>query len=234
MTTATPAPATALAPLDRAPAAPAPLDRAPVGRAPAPPARAARPQEGAALAALLAAAFQEDPLTLWAFPDEEHRRRILPAFFRVFLDQALAWEGVLTTDALDTVLLFLPPGAWEQGEADGEAFAARLAEAVQDRAAVRRLEAITRLQAERHPRHRPHYYVSFAAAAPGRRRTGAVSVLLHHLLERVDAEGRAVYTEASSPGGAAAARRGGFTPFGEAIALPGGGPQLRPMWRGPR
>ncbi|MER7754505.1 hypothetical protein [Kitasatospora sp. NPDC097643] len=217
------------------PDAPAPTPAAAV-----PGVRPARAEEAPTLAQVLAVAFHDDALTRWAFPDDTYRARILPAFFRVFVDQCLAHQGVLTTDAVDAALLFLPPGVWEQPShlADDADHAARALDAAIDAAAhpesARRLAAITHLQARRHPRHRPHYYLAFLGVHPDARHSGAGAALLAAVMAEIDASGQAAYTEASSRGGAHLADIGGFTRFGEAIALPGGGPRLHPMWRGPR
>ncbi|MEU3573321.1 hypothetical protein AB0E96_33580 [Kitasatospora sp. NPDC036755] len=222
--------------------------------------RPGRPQERDALAAVLAAAFADDALMLWAFPDPEHRARVLPAFFRVHVDQCLAHRGVLvahhatdsaTGSAADGAdgpggpqdgeplgaLLFLPPGRWDDPRLHGGTAGAALAEAIDADGhgeSSRRLAAITRLQTLRHPRHRSHHYLAFVGVRPEDRRTRAGHALLHAFLTEVDTAGQAAYAETSSPGGAHLLAAGGFARFGEAIALPGGGPRLAPVWRGPR
>ncbi|WP_224282846.1 hypothetical protein [Streptomyces sp. LS1784] len=212
--------------------------------------RPARPGEESALAAVLAGAFADDALMLWAFPDPEHRARVLPAFFRVHVEQCLAHRGVLvahraTADSGPAcgdgkplgALLFLPPGLWENPGLHDGATTDALAEAIDapgHREAAHRLEAITRLQTLRHPRHRSHHYLAFVGVRPDARRTRAGEALLHAFLTEVDTAGQAAYAETSSPAGAHLLAGGGFTRFGEAIALPGGGPRLAPVWRGPR
>ncbi|MEU8925805.1 hypothetical protein AB0D10_33560 [Kitasatospora sp. NPDC048545] len=203
--------------------------------------RRARPDEAPALARLLADAFADDALMLWAFPDPDHRARVMPAFFLVHLEQCLAHQGVMVATDDDTgllgALLFLPPGVWEDpGRADGAATRA-LTEAIDaDRygESARRLAAITRLQQRRHPRHRRHHYLAFIGVHPDARAAGTAEALLGAVLAEVDAAGQAAYAETSSAGGARLCGNHGFTRFGEAIALPGGGPRLAPVWRGPR
>ncbi|MGW2253337.1 hypothetical protein ACWCXH_24525 [Kitasatospora sp. NPDC001660] len=232
MTTATLRPGTAApAPVSTTAPTPAPV---PV---PVPAVRAVRPGEEEPLAAALAAAFHDDALMRWVFPDGAHRARVLPAFFRVHLSQCLAHGGVLATDALDGALLFLPPGVWENPHRRDTHAARALDRAVEaDRhpGCALRLAAITRLQQQRHPVHRPHYYLAFIGVDPAARHTGTAAALLAAVTERIDAAGQAAYAETSSPGGAHLCAAHGFTRFGEAIALPGGGPLLRPVWRGPR
>ncbi|MFJ8623364.1 hypothetical protein ACIRD3_10995 [Kitasatospora sp. NPDC093550] len=205
--------------------------------------RRARPDEAPALARLLADAFADDALMLWAFPDPDHRARVLPAFFRVHLEQCLAHQGVMVAHE-DTAygrllgaMLFLPPGVWEDpGHADGAATRA-LTEAIdagRHGESARRLAAITHLQQRRHPRHRPHFYLAFIGVRPDARSAGVAEAMFSAVLAEVDTAGQAAYAETSSPGGARLVAGHGFTRFGDPIALPGGGPRLAPVWRGPR
>ncbi|MFE6839587.1 hypothetical protein ACFVFI_32770 [Streptomyces sp. NPDC057705] len=179
------------------------------------------------LSALMSAAFHDDALTRWMIPDARLRTELLPGFFRVFVELSAAHDAILTTPDGDAVLLFLPPGAQPDEEALDAAFTRALG------AHTDALRTIARLQAERHP-HTPHYYVSFGAVRPGRQQGGLMSRLLAEITARADADGVGTYTEASSPGGEATTRRAGFDRLGTDIALPDGGPVLRPMWRNPR
>ena len=47
----------------------------------------------------LAAAFYEDPVFRWAFPDDERRRKALPAMFSLFVRAALLVEPADLVDA---------------------------------------------------------------------------------------------------------------------------------------
>ncbi|MFJ7593252.1 hypothetical protein ACIQZO_38935 [Streptomyces sp. NPDC097617] len=180
------------------------------------------------LSVLLATCFQEDALTRWMIPDERRRAELLPGFFRVFVELSAAYDGVLTGPDGDAVLLFLPPGAEPDEKALDAAFADVLGEYAQA------MHTIAGLQEAAHPHGAPHYYVSFGAVRPGRQQSGLMSALLGRVAARADAEGVGAYVEASSRGGEAAGRRAGFELRGGDIALPDGGPVLRPMWREPR
>ncbi|MCG5216592.1 GNAT family N-acetyltransferase [Streptosporangium sp. KLBMP 9127] len=178
------------------------------------------------LTALLAESFYDDALTVWAFPDPHRRRQILPGFFRVFLDLALAQGGALTTDDQEIVVLSTPPGAKDPG-AD---FTVRLRAAAGEYADA--LMTIIRLQEAHHPAAPRHLYLGFAAVAPHRQRTGLASMAMREVLAGCDRDGVPAYLEASSPGGEAVSRQFGFEPHGPEIVIPGG-PRLRPMWRDP-
>jgi glutamate/tyrosine decarboxylase-like PLP-dependent enzyme len=198
---------------------------------PAPGPQLATGADRGALTDVLTRAFFADPLAVWAFPDPARRVEILPEFFRAHLDLSLDYAGVLTNPERDAALLFLPPGAWAKVEARDAELTERFTELAGEYREA--LLTIMRRQAERHPVGEPHYYLSFGGVDPDSQRRGAMSSLLETVLDLADEEGVPIYTETSSPGGTAAARRGGFVPLGAEIALPSG-PSLRPMWRVPR
>ncbi|WP_079423014.1 hypothetical protein [Streptomyces katrae] len=185
------------------------------------------------LAALLADAFQDDALTCWAFPDPAERRRILPGFFRVFVELSRDHGEVLVSPGWDAVVLLFPPGGWEAVEARAEEVEQRLAGVLGQGPGAAALLAATRAQAAHHPRHRPHYYLPFAGVSPHAQRRGVLSDLVEELSARLDEQGHALYCEASSPGGEAVCRRNGFIPAGDPITLPDG-PVLLPYWRDPQ
>lgn len=186
-----------------------------------------------ALTRMLAAAFQDDPLTRWVLPDPVARRAALPGFFEVFVDLSLDHGGILVSGDGDgdAALMYLSPTGLAAARERDDEVAWRLADAVGSGAAP--LLAILRAQAAHHPVHRAHYYISFDAVRPDLQRTRRMGDLLGSLTARADSEGVPIYTEASSPGGAAACRAAGFAGVGTEIQLPGG-PTLRPYWREPR
>jgi hypothetical protein len=51
-----------------------------------------------ALAELMAAAFDQDPVSIWLFPDEQSRESTQRRFFTLFLDLAFESGEVYTTD----------------------------------------------------------------------------------------------------------------------------------------
>lgn len=177
------------------------------------------------LATLLATAFHSDAVAEWIFPDPGRRREILPAFFRAFCELSLEHGTVYTTQECDGALLTLAPGA-----DPGPGFESRLRAIVGEHA--RALSTVVELQHEQRPG-TPHHYVSFAAAAQRRSSAGAGTAMLRPLIALSEETGTPIYTEVSSGGGYATARRNGFTRIGAEIRVPGG-PILRPMWREPQ
>lgn len=174
-----------------------------------------------ALADVLAEAFADDALTRWIVPDDERRRRVLPAFFRVFVDLSLAHGSVFTTEQRDGVLLALPPGATPLCARQEREIDRRMRDVLGVDA--ERMAEISRLQAEHHPVE-PHWYLSFCGVAHAR--TGVGRKLATGFLERCAGP---MYLEASSRGGLAGAYLMGFKVI-DLIQVPGG-PQLVPMWR---
>lgn len=174
------------------------------------------------LAFVLAEAFHDDALTRWIVPDGEVRRRVLPDFFRVFVDLSLAHGSVFTTSERDGVLLALPPGASPLCARQEREIARRMRDVLGEGA--ERMAEISARQVEHHPRE-PHWYISFCGVLHAR--TGVGRLLATGFLERCTGP---MYVEASSAAGLAGAHLMGFRPLGGRIQIPDG-PQLVPMWR---
>jgi hypothetical protein len=64
------------------------------------------------LALALASAFQDDPVIAWVFPDEQRRRRVLPAFMEFRLRRlALPHDEVwMSRDGAAAAVWIPPPG----------------------------------------------------------------------------------------------------------------------------
>ncbi|OQO95044.1 GNAT family N-acetyltransferase [Saccharomonospora piscinae] len=109
-----------------------------------------------------------------------------------------------------------------------------LAEQVRRRAdpVLARTATVLAATSVRHPDTR-HLYLASMGVLPRARGRGVGGVLLGFGLAMAAADDRPVYLEASTERNAALYARHGFRPVGEPIALPDGGPRLRPMWRMP-
>jgi hypothetical protein len=67
------------------------------------------------LAQALASAFQDDPVIAWIFPDQQRRRRVLPAFMEFRL-RKLAFphdEVWMTAGGAAAAVWLPPPGRWQ-------------------------------------------------------------------------------------------------------------------------
>ncbi|WP_033291002.1 GNAT family N-acetyltransferase [Amycolatopsis jejuensis] len=184
--------------------------------------RAARPSEVDTVTDLLTAAFQDDPINTWLFPDAERRRTDAnPAFYRILTEATLAAGRIDLTEDASAVALWTPGGP-DDGEFD-------LPGLTQDE--IDRMDVVFRLLGKRIP-DEPHWHVQFVGVRPDRQGRGLGSHLMRHGLARADAEGTATYLEASAPRNVHLYHRLGYRDHGgEPITLPGGGPAFRPMWR---
>ncbi|MEV6877870.1 GNAT family N-acetyltransferase [Amycolatopsis sp. NPDC051128] len=183
--------------------------------------RAADPSEVDTVAGILAAAFQDDPVSRWVFPGDERRTGAHPVFFRAIAEAGFAAGRVEVTADGSAAIVWLPGG--EDG-GDGSIAGLKVAEAG-------RLGVLLGMMADREPPER-HWHAQFLGVVPGRQRQGVGGRLLRHGLDRFDAEGVPTYLEASSPDSARLYRRLGFRDHGPAFAPPGG-PSMQPMRRAP-
>ncbi|MFI6489979.1 GNAT family N-acetyltransferase [Streptomyces sp. NPDC050564] len=177
---------------------------------------------------LLDAAFLDDPVSGWVFPDEAHRRATHQKLMAAFLDVVLAEGRVDLAEDGVACALWVPVPAEAHGDEDG---------AVQLREAVdpdnERVELIGRLTADVHPAGRDHEYLWMIAVAPERQGEGLGTALIQSVLARCDREGLPAYLEASNARSRALYERLGFDLVGRPLDLPDG-PQMWPMWREPR
>ena len=193
-------------------------------------ARKARATDRAAVAAAMAVAFQDDPVFRWLTPDDEHRRRILPAFFDLAID-VFAKHDEIWCVGQDVVggAIWSPAGVEPMDEADGERFASRCAELAG--ADAGRWEEVIALLDANHPHHAEHDYLWLLGVVPAQQGRGHGSGMLRAVLERSDRAGLPAYLEATSLDNRRLYERHGFQVTGElAIA---GAPSLWAMWREP-
>ncbi|GCB46016.1 2SC7G11.13, pat, acetyltransferase [Streptomyces sp. NL15-2K] len=181
---------------------------------------------------LLDEAFQDDPVSRWVFPGDEHRRTTHPRLMAAFTDIVLAAGRIdVTEDGTACALWLSVPADDHAGDADDEGPA-------QVRAAVdpenERVELIGRLTAGIHPPGRAHAYLWMIAVAPQRQGEGLGTALIASVLDRCDRDGVPAYLEASNARSRKLYERLGFELIGHPLDLPYGGPQMWPMWREPR
>jgi ribosomal protein S18 acetylase RimI-like enzyme len=189
-------------------------------------ATAARPATAAdvpAVARTLAAAFSDDPVFSYCYPDAAARRRILPRWFGIVAEANLPHGAIHIADEVAAAAVWVPAGVEEDalmGAALGEV-SGRYAETLDE--IFRRMDAI-------HP-HEPHHYLFLLGTSPEWQCRGIGSALLRPMLDECDRDAMPAYLEATSEGSKRLYLRHGFEVTGE-IELPGG-PSLWPMWRTP-
>ena len=189
----------------------------------------ASPDDTGTLAQLIADAFFPLAPCRWLVPDGTERRQILPPYFQMYVEHALAGGLVHTTPDRTAVALWLPAGAEPETPPDG--YARRLAD-ITGRHAGRFLV----LDAEfdhHHPAGTPHHHLAILAVRPDRqgRGTGTALLAAHHAA--LDAEGTPAYLEAADQRNRRLYLTCGYTDHGEPIQLPDG-PVMHPMWRQPQ
>jgi ribosomal protein S18 acetylase RimI-like enzyme len=177
---------------------------------------------------LLARAFFDDPVFVWAAPDAARRQDMLLVTFTAFTKAAAPYDEVYVAGDAG-VALWLPPGGEVMGEEDGEEYGRRVAELAGDDA--ERLNTLGEVIGEHHPTE-PGWFLQFSGVGPDRQNQGIGSALLADMLERLDREGQRAYLDATSPRNKRLYERHGFR-AGEPYAV-AGGPPLWPMVREPR
>ena len=188
----------------------------------------------AAVADVMARAFEEDPPFVWMLPEAaERRRRLRTLFVTMVRWEVLPRGGVeVACDAAGRVVgaaLWLPPGRWRMGFVQQmltlpgslRAFGNRIGYGA----------AFVNAAARVHPVD-PHWYLHGIGVDPTSQGRCVGGALLRSRLDRCDTAGQSAYLEASKPENAVLYERFGFTVSGR-LALPAGAPEVIPMWRRP-
>ncbi|MEA2156669.1 MAG: hypothetical protein QOE11_2809 [Solirubrobacteraceae bacterium] len=190
--------------------------------------RPARPDDFGPLAAMLARAFYDDPVTAWFYPDAARRMRHARRFFGIRLRQLAEQDLIYTTPEHTGAALWTLPGRWREDLRQSlmllPMLPVLLPRIVRSTAAVREIE-------RRHPV-APHYYLSVLGTEPEKQGGGIGSALLGPVLQRCDCDVVGAYLESSKESNVDFYVRHGFA-VTERIELPGG-PPLWLMWREPR
>jgi len=184
------------------------------------------------LAQAWASAFQDDPVIAWIFPDQQRRRRVLPAFMEFRLRKlAFPHDQVWMTASGAAAAVWLPPpGRWQLSCSQRLRLLPPLVRFLGLRTASI-LGGLERMEA-RHPHDPPHWYLFILGTEQAAQGRGLGSALLDQMLARVDTDGMPVYLESSNERNLAFYGRHGFEMTSE-VVIPGG-PRIWPMWREPR
>jgi GNAT superfamily N-acetyltransferase len=179
--------------------------------------------------ATIVAAFSDDPLWSWMFPDPDERAAQHATVFGLYVDSALpnGWVWV-ADDRVSAASVWTPPGAQElsdEAEARLEPF---LRDALGSHTPAV-LETLERFEAAI-PEGPPFYYLSFLGTHPDSRGRGLGMALLAENLARIDAEGKPAYLESTNPANNRRYERLGFTPDSE-FSTPDGARTVTTMWR---
>lgn len=175
------------------------------------PARAATEADYDAVVETITAAFYDDPLWSWVFPDPDERRAQQATMFGFYIESSLPRGTVLVTDdRASATIVYTPPGEpelTEEIEARVEPFVngalGQHAEAV--------LKTLERFEAAV-PEGPPFYYVSLLGTRPDSRGQGIGMALLDEVCAEADEKGNPVYLESTNPDNNGRYARHGFEP----------------------
>jgi GNAT superfamily N-acetyltransferase len=187
--------------------------------------------DAGALSQLIADAFHDLPQSHWLIPDQDARRKIMPGYFRIYVEHALANGVVQTTPDRAAVALWLPTGI--HPPAPGPDYAARLTAATAPW--TDRFRAFDATLECHHPAGTAHHHLAVLAVQPGRQGRGIGTALLRAHHATLDDAGMPSYLEAADLRSRQLYLRHGYVLQPNApFHLPGGGPVMWPLWRHPR
>lgn len=182
------------------------------------------------LTGMLARAYHNDPVSIWACRSNALRPAMLEGLYRARLRQMLVHQEIWTTPELSSAAVWVPPGD-------------RRTTLAQDALLLRCFmhpRLITRVpllalgdiaMKRKHPRTPRHWYLSLLGTDPDARGNGLASAVLQPVLERCDAEAAGIYLESSKERNITFYARQGFRVIAT-FRLPFG-PRMWAMWRKP-
>ena len=183
-----------------------------------------------AVSKAVAAAFYDDPVITWIYPDDSRRLERFERSLEVYVRRIwLPHDACYTTDNLIGGSFWMPPGTAKVSVLRQLSLLPALI--ATSRGDSGRLWRVLDMLDKKHPHDDPHWYLPLIGIEPDWQGRGFGVALLRPVLERCDAEGTPAYLEASSPRNRALYERHGFEVVDE-IAVKDS-PPLWPMWRKP-
>jgi GNAT superfamily N-acetyltransferase len=195
-------------------------------------ARVATEADYEAVVATFTAAFDDDPLWAWMFPDPRKRPGQQARMFGFYVESSLPNGSVLIADdRASAAIVYTPPGEAELSEEIEAKVEPFLKDALGPQAPAR-LETLERFEAAI-PDGPPFYYVSFLGTHPDSRGRGLGMGLLAEVVAKADRDGKPTYLESSNPANNVRYERLGFEP-GTDFTTPDQQHVVTTMWRDPR
>jgi ribosomal protein S18 acetylase RimI-like enzyme len=192
--------------------------------------RPARGDEVPQLAAMLARAFHDDPVTAWFMRNEERRPRYATRFFAWQLHRLIGQEQVHVAGPSGSgAAVWALPGQWRESTWQALRLFVSLVPALVSHlpSASRGVERVEK----RHPEE-PHLYLAVLGTDPPAQGRGIGTAALRPGLELCDREGLPAYLESSKESNVGFYARFGFR-VTEEVRMPGDGPTVWLMWRDP-
>lgn len=191
--------------------------------------RTATQADVAPLSAMLARAFDDDPVTRFLLASERRRAADARRFFAWQLRRLIPQQQVhVAGEALGAAIWALPH-RWRESAGEALSLVWRILPAVALRLPSV-LPAIAKIE-QAHPQG-AHLYLSVLGTEPSAQGQGLGSAAISQGLEFADTEGLPAYLESSKERNIDFYARFGFKVI-EELRLPKGGPSLWPMWREP-
>lgn len=190
--------------------------------------RLATAADADALAATLARAFADDPLTSHLLPNEAARVTGLPRMFKLLFKLGLPHGACFVTSGYEAVTLWRPPNGWHVHLKDYIVNAPELL-GVFGLGVFGVMSTMDRIE-KLHPS-TPHWYLQTIGTDPDKQGKGYGSLIMRQQLALADAQGMPCYLESSKDTNIPIYKSFGFAVTGE-IKIPNG-PTLWPMWRKP-
>lgn len=174
--------------------------------------------------AVLARAFQNDPMMVYTIPDADDRRRQLPEFYTRMVRFGFLSGEFFTTPNLEGAAVWLPPNVQWSRERVEAAGLHELSKIIGADALLRFREVAA---AEGNARNRdmtePYWYLLLLGVEPALQGRGLGGRLITPMLERARIERVPCYVETEQPRNVKFYTRHGFQPIvdGEAVAQSG-------------
>lgn len=172
------------------------------------------PADAARTAAVLARAFQDDPMMTFLQPDAARRARVLPGMLGGIQAYTLAHGRVTTMPDLAGVACWLPPGGTDV--TPGRVFRAGMVTGLLrlGPAGVRRAAGLIPAMDREHHRvmTEPHWFLWLLGTEPARAGQGIGSALLAPTLAEADRAGRPCFLDTHKERNLAFYARHGFEP----------------------
>jgi predicted N-acetyltransferase YhbS len=189
--------------------------------------------DGPEVAAVIARAFEDDPIFEWLFPSFDGRLAKMTAMYEAmfvpFLD--VDFVEMYTTTEIAGTSIWMGPEKWDPPTSKMIGAIPKLLRIMGLRGVNKLMSAMNAIKKE-HPKDAPHWYLSGLGTDPVRQRTGVGTALVTPKLEQCDREHLGAYLETQKAINVPYYERFGFRVTGE-IDLPMGGPHLWLMWRDP-
>lgn len=195
-------------------------------------ARVATDADHQAVVGTIAAAFYDDPLWSWMFPEPEKRPGQQATMFGFYVRSSLPRGTVLMADdRASAAIVYTPPGEPELTERIEPEVKPFLVDSLGEHGPAA-LEVMERFEAAT-PEGPPFFYVSFLGTHPDARGRGLGMGLLGEVSARADEVGAPTYLESTNPDNNRRYERHGFEPR-EQFWTPDEARVVTTMWRDPR